>query len=240
AQLDSVLGGSHSYTEYTYMWWPMEDYRQINWNAILGDPNTPEGIARRGLLNADVRQAIWDIWFHRDYEKYDQVFGKNHSDGQWPLRDDLRLYIRNDAVGQLWDRGMVPTNTAVAPTEIPFADNQFTVEPTLVLHAAGFPGAGEGEFLAPRDVAVAPDGTLFVLDSGNQRVQRFAADGTFIDSWGEPGMGPGQFSADGQGPWGIAVDDAHVYVADTWNHRIQKFTHDGQLVGMFGGAGNIA
>lgn len=237
-QANNVLGRDYTYNTYTYLWWPMEDYRQINWNAILGDPNLPEGVTKRGLGNKDVRQAIWDIWFHRNYTKYDQTFGRTHTDGQWPLRDELRLYIRNDVMAQLWDYGISPVS--VEPVVEPFTEGELPVAPVLVLHAPGFPGAGPGELLAPRNMAVAPDGTIFVLDSGNQRVQAFAPDGALLHEFGRPGSGPGEFSADGQGPWGIAADEEFVYVADTWNHRVQKFTHTGEFVSSFGQAGDIS
>lgn len=237
-QVDNLLGNDYDYKTYTYLWWPMEDYRNINWNAILGDPNPPEGIEKRGLQNPNVRQAIWDIWFYRDFEKYDQTFAKTHTDGQWPLRDELRLYIRKDVLSELWDYGISPIS--VEPVVEPFTEGEFMIEPSLVLHPAGFPSASPGEFLAPRNVAVAPDGTIFALDSGNQRVQIFDQQGTLVSSFGGPGTGPGQFNAEGQGPWGIAVDDEFVYVADTWNHRVQKFTQEGEFVASFGQPGDIS
>jgi predicted membrane-bound mannosyltransferase/DNA-binding beta-propeller fold protein YncE len=237
-ELEAILGDKYEAHTYTYLWWPMEDYRQFSWNALLGDPNTAEGTAQRGLLNPDVRQAIWDIWFHRNFEKYDQTFGKTHSDSQWPLRDELRLYIRKDVLAQLWDHGISPVS--LEPDVDPFAAGQLSLTPSLVLHEAGFPGAGEGEFLAPRNVAVSPDGKIFVLDSGNQRVQVFDAEGELLTMFGGPGTGNGEFNAEGQGPWGIAADEEFVYVADTWNHRIQKFTHEGDFVASFGQPGNIS
>jgi len=237
-QVDNILSNEYDYKTYTYLWWPMEDYRQINWNAILGDPNLPEDAEKRGLLNPAVRQAIWDIWFYRDFEKYDQTFGKNHSIGQWPLRDELRLYIRNDVMAQLWDYGISPVN--VEPVVEPFTEGELEVAPSLVLNAGGTPSTSPGEFLAPRNVAVDDEGNIYVLDSGNQRVQVFDAEGNLFLSWGGPGTEIGAFNAEGQGPWGIAVDDEHVYVADTWNHRIQKFTHDGDFVAAFGQPGDIS
>jgi predicted membrane-bound mannosyltransferase/DNA-binding beta-propeller fold protein YncE len=236
-QLDSILGANYDYNTYTYLWWPMEDYRQINWNALLGDPNRPEGMERRGLLNAGVRQAIWDIWFYRNYERYDEVFGRNHTAGQWPLRDDLRLYIRNDVATELWDYGLAPASAEVAPP--PFTEGDLGVLPTMVLHPAGFPSAAPGEFLAPRNVAVAGDGRIFVLDSGNQRVQVFSPEGEVLYEFGGPGSDNGEFNMDGQGPWGIDVDDEFVYVADTWNHRMQVFTHAGDFVASYGTPGDL-
>jgi hypothetical protein len=60
-------------------------------------------------------------------------------------------------------------------------------------------------------VAFGPDGTVDVLDTGNARVERFRADGKYLDSWGSFGNGPGQFV----NPTGIAVDPTgNVYVVD--------------------------
>ena len=83
-------------------------------------------------------------------------------------------------------------------------------------------------FNRPTDVAVAPNGELYVCDGyGNARVHRFAADGTLIRSWGEPGSGPAQFNL----PHAIGISpDDRVFVADRENDRIQIYTRDGQLM----------
>lgn len=77
-------------------------------------------------------------------------------------------------------------------------------------------------------MAIAPDGSLYVADTGNHRIQQFDAHGNFVRQWGGQGAGNGQFNE----PWGVAVapDGQFVYVCDTWNHRIQKFTADGKFV----------
>ncbi|MCL5027313.1 MAG: peptidyl-alpha-hydroxyglycine alpha-amidating lyase family protein [Chloroflexi bacterium] len=94
----------------------------------------------------------------------------------------------------------------------------------------GIPSITHGgpPFNRPTNVAVAPNGDLYVSDGyGNSRVHRFAADGKLIQSWGEPGTGPGQFNL----PHGIWVaPDARVFVADRENDRIQIFSPDGQYL----------
>jgi DNA-binding beta-propeller fold protein YncE len=87
---------------------------------------------------------------------------------------------------------------------------------------------GGPPFNRPTDVAVAPNGELYVCDGyGNARVHRFAADGTLIRSWGEPGAGPGQFHL----PHGIGISpDDRVFVADRENDRIQIYSRDGQIM----------
>jgi sugar lactone lactonase YvrE len=209
----------------------MEEYRQISLNAILGDPSVPEE-QRRGLANADVRQALWDIFFYRDYEKYGQVFGGTYTAGEWPLRHNLRLYIQNDTLPTLWDYGVGAVSAGGMVD--PYAEGELTLAPIMVINEPGFAGSGEGELSAPRNMAVGPDGRIYVLDSGNHRVQIFDEFGQAQSSWGASGTEPGFFNE----PWGIAVDESHVYVADTWNHRIQKFRLDGEFVASFGMSGS--
>jgi DNA-binding beta-propeller fold protein YncE len=76
-------------------------------------------------------------------------------------------------------------------------------------------------FNRPTNLAVAPNGDLYVTDGyGNARVHRFAADGRLLASWGAPGGGPGEFRI----PHGICIlADGRVLVADRENDRIQIF-----------------
>ena len=86
-------------------------------------------------------------------------------------------------------------------------------------------------FNRPTDVAVTPNGEIYVCDGyGNARVHRFTAEGTLIQSWGEPGTGPGQFRL----PHGIGISpDDRVFVADRENDRIHIYTRDGQFLDMW-------
>ena len=92
---------------------------------------------------------------------------------------------------------------------------------------------GGPPFHRPTDLAVAPDGTLFVADGyRNARVHRFSADGKLLHSWGSPGVEPGQFNV----PHGIAIDSAaRVYVADRENSRIQIFSLSGEFLAQWTG-----
>ncbi len=74
--------------------------------------------------------------------------------------------------------------------------------------------------------ALAPNGDIYVSDGyGNARVHKFSPDGRHILSWGECGIGPGEFNV----PHNITCDaDGFVYVADRENHRIQVFDGNGR------------
>ncbi len=85
-----------------------------------------------------------------------------------------------------------------------------------------------GPFNHPADVAVAPDGEIFVADGyGNSRVHRFTAEGRLIKSWGARGSGPAQFTT----PHGIWVDGmGRVFVCDRENNRVQIFSVEGEYL----------
>lgn len=91
-----------------------------------------------------------------------------------------------------------------------------------------------GDFSKPAGVAVDAEGSLYVADTWNNRIEIFDADGKFISTFGKAGDGPGYFSR----PKGVAIDsDGHVWVADGMQDRIQVFTKEGQLLISFGGHG---
>ncbi len=85
-------------------------------------------------------------------------------------------------------------------------------------------GMHPGEFLYPASLAVAPDDTVYVLDSETHLVQRFTNDGRFLASFGGRGRGHGTFND----PRVIAIDPrGNVYVLDYGNRQVQRLTADG-------------
>jgi|GEM_PF-1753701 len=98
-------------------------------------------------------------------------------------------------------------------------------------HIYGHKGSGPGELDDPQAIAVAPDGTLAIADTGNDRVQLFDSNGSFQYQFGKSGEKPGQFDE----PSGIGVSHNHLtYVSDTENNRVQIFNKDGVLLTVFG------
>ncbi len=102
------------------------------------------------------------------------------------------------------------------------------------LAIVGKRGGGAGEFNLPTHVAVAPDGTVYVLDGGNFRIQAFTPDGEHLRSWGKVGRNFGDLAR----PRGLAVDsDGNVYVTDAAYRNFQIFNPQGQLLLSIGGGG---
>jgi sugar lactone lactonase YvrE len=103
----------------------------------------------------------------------------------------------------------------------------------VVLEAWGTSGSGEGEFeftcsgLALASVAFDQAGNIYVADSGNHRIQKFAPDRTFLTSWGGAGAADDQL----QCPLSLVIDkQGRIYVGDHTGGKIAVFDADGQLL----------
>lgn len=102
------------------------------------------------------------------------------------------------------------------------------------LQTIGKRGVNDGEFNMPLQAAVGPDGTLYVTDKGNFRVQAFHPDGRFALAFGNIGRFPGQFAS----LKGIATDpQGNIYVVDTAFGNFQIFNKEGQLLMFIGERG---
>ena len=117
------------------------------------------------------------------------------------------------------------------------SDNDTAAPYATFVSKWGTEGTGDGQFKNPRGVAVASDGSVYVADGNNHRIQKFTSAGVLVSQWGTNGTGNGKFKT----PWGIAVaPDGSVYVSETGNDRIQRFTSAGVFVSKWGsnGTGN--
>ena len=86
----------------------------------------------------------------------------------------------------------------------------------------------QAPFNAPTDIAVAPNGDIYVADGyGNSNVHWFSSDGQLKRTWGKPGSGPGEFMT----PHAVRVHpDGRVLVADRENNRLQVFSAEGEYL----------
>ncbi len=112
----------------------------------------------------------------------------------------------------------------------------------------GSQGNGDGQFYYPCGVAVLArsqdrilqkhptQDLVFVADSGNQRVQVFNPNGSFVMKWGTRGFNNGQFF----NPWGVAVHPSRdlVFISDFQGNHIQAFRSDGTFLFQWGSHGS--
>ena len=101
----------------------------------------------------------------------------------------------------------------------------------------GRQGSDAGMLRDPWGVAVNERDEIAVTDKGNNRVQLFSSDGTYLTSFGVKGDKQGELNF----PTGIAFDikNKNILVVDSNNHRVQLFTYEGEFLNQFGGKGNL-
>ena len=224
------LGDRYYEFPYRLIWWPRETYKGLTWQRLWD-----------GIRDPVQRGQFWDVVINRRYTT---------PTSQWDPVHRFSMFVRKDIAAQVWDWGAPAAAASGATAAVvtnPYEGGQRTIDAIQQIGQVGVPGNAAGQFNFPRAVTVDEAGNIYVADSGNNRVQVFNPDGTFLRQWGSlckldskegcVGGGEGQFNE----PWGIAVGkDGSVYVSDTWNHRIQKFTNEGQFVkawGIFGSTG---
>ena len=131
--------------------------------------------------------------------------------------------------------GTSPAATATTPA----TPTATMTQPSNYVYSSkfGLPSDETRRLDRPDDVALDPNGNIYVTDWGNDRVMKFDPDGVYLTQWGAFGTNNGQFNE----PWGIAVGQTanglRVYVADLGNDRIQIFDANGMFIDTFGDSG---
>jgi sugar lactone lactonase YvrE len=226
SKTQAILKDDYFNFPYLRLVWPMQDYFSITFKQVWTNFQDPQW-----------REAIHQIWANKDYTLYAQI--KDRADltlETWQPSQKIYLFVRKDIVSSIWTYGVLPS-TSITETLDPYTGKYETLTPVSVI---GLAGTENGQFSAVRDIAIAPDGSIYVADGFNHRIQHFGADGQFISTWGtyasvDVGDAPGGTFNE---PWGVAVaPDGTVYVTDTWNYRVQKFTADGKFLSMWGAPG---
>jgi DNA-binding beta-propeller fold protein YncE len=108
-----------------------------------------------------------------------------------------------------------------------------TIKKYSFINSWGNEGTGNGKFAHPNHIVVAfLTRYVYVVDAGNNRIQKFDSDGNFITKWGSKGNRDGEFI----GPAGVDVTfvTGEVYVIERGNHRIQKFDRNGNFITKWG------
>ncbi len=221
AKLEPVVG--NAYYEFTYnrIVWPNQDYYNLTWERIWN-----------AIKNPDIREGIFRIWLLRDYQKYAEATNETISLSNWNPSDQMKLYVRKDIAARVWNYGSI--DQVYTDISDPYEGKELTLSAEISI--------SDLNLLSPRNLEVAADGTLYVLDTGNNRVLHISPEGELLQVWGEYGTADAGDAPAGffNEPWGIGISSGgDVFVADTWNHRIQKFSPEGKYLASWGHFGQM-
>jgi len=186
----------------------------------------------------------WSLDVHHHYDPVRQAvyFG----DGTWQGGQSVFVFsIDTAAELPLEPAGMDVAWDGAVYAAVPDAHQVVAIHPdgtTEVVAGSGSPGfSGDGSqataasLYSPQDVAVGPDGSIYIADRGNNRVRRVGPDGVIDTVAGTQSLGYNgdhmpATEATLHNPSGVAVaDDGTVYIADTWNERVRQVGTDGVI-----------
>lgn len=126
-----------------------------------------------------------------------------------------------------------PSTFVADPSELEIPEPELIAKPTYN-SSFGANGSGDGQLKSPGDVVVDAQGNLWVVDKGNNRVQKFDSTGKFLAKFGSLGAGDGQFNR----PTAIAIAaNGDLLVTDAGNGRVQRFSSAGAYLSKFGSKG---
>ena len=119
---------------------------------------------------------------------------------------------------------------SVAWTTPAFGEGPATYEMSF-----GSAGSGNGQFSHPAGIATDPEGSLWVVDQGHNRVEKFNEGGEYLSQFGSSGSENGEFNR----PTSIAIDPSgNLWVTDANNDRVEKFNEEGEFLKAVGSAGS--
>lgn len=131
---------------------------------------------------------------------------------------------------------LVGCTVAALPAGAATTTNETGATFRRLIGTRGADAPAPGDVKEPQDLAVAPNGDVYVTDTPTNRVVQYDNTGAFVRAWGggPAGTGPGQFDQ----PRGIAIGTGGaVYVVDGGNDRVQRFSPTGQFLSAWGTTG---
>jgi DNA-binding beta-propeller fold protein YncE len=149
-----------------------------------------------------LNEAIYEAYFDVVFDDKEGKYGK------------MVIYKVPDVLGAPKPEVQLPPEEPRAPINPNEAVSAFT----------GGEGNTPGKFSKPRGIATDDKGNFYVADTGNDRIQKFDANGKFVTLFGDPGEREGKLKE----PNGVVVDsDGSVYVTDAHNMKLLKYRADG-------------
>ena len=176
------------------------------------------------------------------YEQYDIITVEIKNDDDRECATEAQVQDNKDGSYNISyfskDAGTCQTSVMVNGEHVSGSPFTVQVKPRQYKPVLSFGGKGSsaGMFNRPWGVAVNEHNEIAVTDVGNNRVQIFSSDGTYLRSFGSKGDQEGEFKY----PSGIAyLNNGNMVIADSGNNRLQIFTEQGKYLTQIGGKGNL-
>ena len=186
---------------------------KLEYQLVANWPTLPDGMKLDGI-SGSATDANDNVFLLNRVKPYVLVFDKAGKflrswNGDFKTPHGLRI----DTDGNVWIADMA--NHLV---------QKFTPDGKLLLSLGqkDKPGLADDQFNKPADVAVGPDGEIYVADGyGNSRIAKFTKNGKFVKDWGMKGKGPSQFNI----PHVVFLDrEKRVVVGDRENRACKSST----------------
>ena len=181
------------------MWWPNQDYFDLVTSRDPSDIFSSEypckgvlGVLKvfksqdfsricTALTNPKICAGIIDIWLNRDYSVYASATNdQNLTLATWEPSALMRMYVRKDVAEQI---GNMASSPASKPPQVdPYQGKTITLDANQIIDSTKL----SVPMNAPRSLAIAPDGSIYVADLRNDRILHFYRSGTLIKQWGPP------------------------------------------------------
>ena len=161
---------------------------------------------RSGDVTKKANEAVYQAYFPKVFDDTENKYA------------NLKIYQVTSSLGPANPAFPIPGQPAATPGQA-----------TGVNAFQGGSGNGNGQFSKPRGIAADSKGNIYVADQGNNRVQKFDADGKYLTSFGSPGEGEGQMKEVN----GVLADAAgNVWIVDAGGDKskLMKFTAEGKLI----------
>ncbi len=172
-------------------------------------------------------------------EEFDKRTTENRYEGQnkigWQLRKPTSVIVDPGGLNLKSTTWYNEETGAVEETEPPGAANHSETQPQSFYTQFG--SGGTHGLSKPRGVAEDGQQDAWVVDSANDRVEKFSSTGTWLAAYGK--VGESEKELEFNSPYGIArnTETNNLYVVDSGNDRVVEMNSSGGMVRVFGKPG---
>jgi hypothetical protein len=187
-----------------------------------------------GIAVTDQFLFVADTWNHRILKfNLDGTFlasyGQNGDVASNPDNGGLGIFFGPRGIVHLGNNVLAVTDTGNHRIQIMDVDGNYLGQ----VGNLGEFGTALGQFYEPVGIAVGPDGSVFVADTWNSRMQQLTGDLFPLRDWEMETDWAGNFSLNNK-PYTAVDSGGRIYVTDPEDSRVLIFNPDGSYLARFG------